>query len=203
MPITPPRAPATAKPGAEARPFASRDALAAWLKDHHATSTELWVRIFKKGTGRPSVTWDDCVIVALAWGWIDGQRRALDQDAFLQRLTPRGPRSTWSMRNRAHAERLIAEGTMAPAGLAQVEAARADGRWDRAYAGSADMVFPEDFLVALRTSPVAEARFATLRRSERFAIYHKLVTAKRADTRARRIAVAVAALAEADPPARR
>jgi uncharacterized protein YdeI (YjbR/CyaY-like superfamily) len=180
----------------EALSFESPEALAAWLKENHATSRELWVRIFKKSTKRPSVTWEDCVVAAIAWGWIDGQRRSLDDDSFLQRLTPRRARSNWSMKNRKHAERLIAEGVMEPSGLAQVTAAKADGRWDRAYAGSADMVFPEDFRAALRAAPAAEARFATLRQSERFAIYYKVQDAKRADTRARRIAAAIAALNE-------
>lgn len=180
---------------AASQAFASREALSAWLRDNHATATELWVRMYKKGSQRASVTWDDCVVAALTWGWIDGQRRALDEESFVQRLTPRRSRSNWSKRNCELAERLIAEGAMAPAGLAQVEAARADGRWERAYAGSADMTFPDDFLLALSVSPGAEARFATLSRAERFAIYHGLQTAVRADTRARRIAAAVAALA--------
>jgi uncharacterized protein YdeI (YjbR/CyaY-like superfamily) len=183
--------------------FASRDQLAAWLKDNHAGSSELWVRIFKKGSRRASVRWEDCVVVAIAWGWIDGQRRSLDDESFLQRLTPRRPSSNWSEKNRAHAERLIAEGEMKPPGLAHVAAARADGRWERAYAGSADMVFPEDFMLALRDAPEADACFATLSRRDRFSIYHSVQTAKRADTRARRIASAVAALVERGAPPRR
>jgi len=180
----------------DAKSFVSREELAAWLQENHATSSELWVRIFKKGTKRPSVTWEDCVVVAITWGWIDGQRRSLDDESFLQRMTPRRSGSNWSMRNRKHAERLIDEGTMEPSGLAHVTAARADGRWERAYAGSANMEFPEDFMNALRSAPFAEAGFAALSQSARFAIYHKVQTAKRADTRARRIAAAVAALAE-------
>jgi uncharacterized protein YdeI (YjbR/CyaY-like superfamily) len=183
--------------------FASPDQLAAWLAEHHAGVTELWVRIFKKGSGRPSVSWEDCVVVAIAWGWIDGQRRSLDAESFLQRLTPRRAGSNWSKRNCDHAERLIADGKMQPAGLAHVTAARADGRWERAYAGSADMVLPEDFLQALRREPSAEAYFATLSRAEIFAIYHRVQTAVRADTRARRIASAIAALAEGRSPSGR
>lgn len=186
--------------GPERLSFTSREALAAWLGENHASSGELWVRIFKKSTGRPSVTWEDCVVVAIAWGWIDGQRRSLDEDSFLQRLTPRRPRSNWSRRNREHAERLIAEGAMEPPGLAQVAAARADGRWDQTYAGSADMVFPDDFLQALNGAPVARAFFGTLSRTELFSIYYRLQTAKRADTRARRIASAIAALAAGRSP---
>lgn len=183
--------------------FASPDLLTAWLAEHHAGATELWVRIFKKGSGRPSVSWEDCVVVAIAWGWIDGQRRSLDAESFLQRLTPRRAGSNWSKRNCDHAERLIAEGKMQPAGLAHVTAARADGRWERAYAGSADMVLPEDFLQALKKQPKAEAFFGTLSRAEIFAIYHRVQTAVRADTRARRIASAIAALAEGRSPSGR
>jgi uncharacterized protein YdeI (YjbR/CyaY-like superfamily) len=183
--------------------FASPDQLAAWLAQHHASASELWVRIFKKGSGRPSVSWEDCVVVAIAWGWIDGQRRALDVESFLQRLTPRRAGSNWSKRNCEHAERLIAEGKMQPAGLAQVSAARADGHWQRAYTGSADMVLPDDFLQALRQQPQAEAFFKTLSRAEIFAIYHRVHTAARADTRARRIAAAIAALAQGRSPSGR
>lgn len=186
-----------------ARSFATREELAAWLKENHAASTELWVRIFKKNTKRPSVAWEDCVIAAIAWGWIDGQRRALDEESFLQRLTPRRQGSSWSARNREHAERLIAEGVMEPPGLAQVNAARADGRWERAYAGSADMAFPEDFLLALRDNPKAQAFFAALSRRELFLIYRGVQTAKRANTRARRIESVVAALAAGKSPTAR
>ena len=120
--------------------FETPEQLQAWLRVNHTSQTELWVRIFKKATGQPSVTWDDCVVAALCWGWIDGQRKALDDTAFLQRLTPRRARSGWSQKNVEHAERLIAQGHMQATGLAQVEAARSDGRWATAYAGSATMV---------------------------------------------------------------
>lgn len=167
--------------------FADAEALAGWLARHHAASTELLVRIYRKGSGVASVTWNDCVVEAIRFGWIDGQKRALDHVSFLQRLTPRRARSNWSARNRGHAERLIAEGRMTPAGLAQVEAARADGRWDRVYAGSADMEIPADFLTALAAMPAASAFYDTLDRANRFAIYYRLHTARRADTRARRM----------------
>lgn len=180
-------------------PFPTRDALAAWLADNHDSANELWVQVFKKASGRESVTGEDCVIAALAWGWIDGQRRALDDESFVQRLTPRRARSGWSKRNCEHAERMIAAGEMAAPGLAQVEAARADGRWEAAYAGSANMVLPDDFFAALRAVPEAEAAFAKLRRAELFSIYYRVTTAKRAETRARRIADAVAALAGSAP----
>ena len=182
----------------EARHFETADQLAQWLKSNHATKQELWVRIFKKGSGTPSVTWDDCVIVAIAWGWIDGQRKSLDEVSYLQRLTPRRPKSNWSKRNCDHAERLIAEGRMQPAGLAHVEAARADGRWEQAYAGSSEMVIPDDFLAALQKNRAAKRFFATLDRRNLFAIYHRLQTAKRPETRQRRIESMIAQLARGE-----
>lgn len=177
------------------RAFATPKQLEAWLAKHHASETELWVRLYKKDSGTPSVTWSDCVVAALAWGWIDGQKRSLDEVSFLQRLTPRRPRSSWSKKNCEHAERLIAEGRMQPAGLAHVEAARADGRWERAYAGSASMEIPEDFLLALAKVPAAKKFFATLDRKNLFAIYYRLQSAKRAETREKRIVAIVAQLA--------
>jgi uncharacterized protein YdeI (YjbR/CyaY-like superfamily) len=127
-------------------------------------AAELWVRIFKAGSGRPSVTWTDCVVEAIRFGWVDGQKLPLDETSYLQRLTPRKPNSNWSVKNREHAIRLIAEGRMAPAGLAHVEAAKADGRWESAYAGSATMMMPQDFLDALEGMPAAKAFFQTLDR---------------------------------------
>jgi len=177
------------------RSFETAEQLETWLCANHATQDEVWVRIFKKASGVPTVTWDDCVVASLAWGWIDGQRRSFDDVSFLQRLTPRRARSAWSLRNRDHADRLIEEGRMKPPGLAQVEAARGDGRWAQAYTGSANMVIPEEFLEELRKNPTAERKFAELNRSERYRIYHSLQAAKRADTRARRIAQMVARLA--------
>lgn len=168
--------------------FESPAQLHAWLQAHHARETELWVCIYKKGTGAPSVTWEDCVVAALTWGWIDGQRKSLDDTAFLQRLTPRRARSNWSQKNVQHAERLIAEGLMQAPGLAQVEAARADGRWDKAYAGSATMEIPEDFLAALQQDPAALAFYGTLKRQQLFTIYYRLTSAKRPETREKRMA---------------
>jgi uncharacterized protein YdeI (YjbR/CyaY-like superfamily) len=170
-----------------------------WLKHHHASAQELWVHIFRKHSGIPSVSWDDCVLAALAWGWIDGQRKSLDEVSFLQRLTPRQPRSNWSKRNCEHAERLILEGRMQPAGLAQVEAARNDGRWTRAYSGGSEMVLPADFLEALDKCSEAKQFFATLDRRNVFAIYYRLQIARREVTRKRLIANAVAQLARREP----
>lgn len=175
--------------------FASPGQLWLWLEANHDSARELWVRIYKKQSGTPSVTWDDCVQAALPWGWIDGQRKALDAVSFLQRLTPRRPKSTWSQKNCEHAERLIAEGRMQPAGLVQVQAARADGRWSQAYAGSAAMVIPDDFLAALQGNPDAKRFFDTLNRANLFTIYHRLQTAKKVETRNKRMALIIAQLA--------
>lgn len=179
----------------EARSFETTDQLEEWLKANHETQRELWVRIFKKDSGTPSVTWNDCVTAAITWGWIDGQRKSLDEVSFLQRLTPRRPRSDWSKRNSEHAERLIAEGRMQPPGLAHVQAARQDGRWEQAYSGSADMIIPDDFLEELQRNPAAKAFFETLDRRNLYAIYHRLQTAKRLETRNKRIADIIAQLA--------
>jgi uncharacterized protein YdeI (YjbR/CyaY-like superfamily) len=170
--------------------MAFRDAreLGAWLAEHHHSNSELWVQIFKAGSGRPSVTWTDCVVEAIRFGWIDGQKQPLDAVSFLQRLTPRKPKSNWSAKNREHATRLIAEGRMTPAGLAHVDAVKADGRWEAAYAGSAAMVIPQDFLDALETMPDAKAFFETLDRKNLYPIYYRLQTAKRPETRAKRMA---------------
>ena len=180
--------------------FEAPEQLHAWLQANHASKTELWVRIFKKATGQPSVTRDDCVVAAIAWGWIDGIRKSLDDTSFLQRLTPRRARSNWSQKNVQHAERLIAQGRMQPAGMAHVEAARSDGRWATAYAGSATMEMPEDFLAALQQDPAAHAFYATLKRQSLFTIYHRLHSAKRAETRQKRMAELLAKLGRGEDP---
>lgn len=167
--------------------FATPDDLFSWLRTHHATARELWVRMYKKGSGTPWVTWEDCVVAALAWGWIDGQKQTLDDVSFLQRLTPRRPGSNWSKKNCDHVERLIAEGRMQPAGMAHVEAAKVDGRWDKAYSGSSDMIMPEDFLAEVAKSDEVKAFYDTLGRTSLFSIYHRLHTAKRPETRQKRM----------------
>jgi uncharacterized protein YdeI (YjbR/CyaY-like superfamily) len=179
----------------EARSFETIHQLEKWLKLNHETEKELWVRIFKKESGTPTVTWDDCVVAAITWGWIDGQRRSFDEVSFLQRLTPRRARSNWSKRNREHAERLIAEGRMQPSGLAHVETARQDGRWENAYSGSAEMVLPDDFLEELQKNPAAKQFFETLDRRNLYVIYHRLQTAKRLETRKKRVIDMLAQLA--------
>jgi uncharacterized protein YdeI (YjbR/CyaY-like superfamily) len=174
--------------------FETSEQLHAWLQAHHASESELWVRIYKKGSGTPSVTWNDCVVACIAWGWIDGIRKSVYEASFLQRMTPRRARSGWSQKNVQHAERLIAEGLMQAPGLAQVEAARADGRWASAYAGSATMEMPQDFLTALQQDPAALAFYATLKRQQLFTIYYRLNSAKRVETRQKRMAEILAKL---------
>lgn len=168
--------------------FESEAALEEWLREHHATKTELWVRMYKKKTGKPSVDWKGCVVACLCWGWIDGIKKSIDDVTFVQRLTPRRPKSIWSKINCAHAERLIAEGRMQPPGLAQVEAAKNDGRWERAYGGFKEMVAPADFLAALEENPEALAFYRTLNQKNLYAIYYRLSTVKKPETRARKVA---------------
>ncbi|OUS24590.1 hypothetical protein A9Q99_23760 [Gammaproteobacteria bacterium 45_16_T64] len=156
-----------------------------WLSVNHSTESELWVKIFKIKTGIPSVTWDDVVIEALCWGWIDGVKKSIDDEAYLQRITPRKARSNWSKRNRENVERLINEGRMAESGLVHVRAAKADGRWENAYTAS-EMKVPTDFLVALDSRPKAKQFFETLTKSNRYVIAHGLTSAKKSETRQRR-----------------
>lgn len=159
--------------------------LRAWLSKNHGKAQELWVQIFKKDCGTPSVTWADCVVEAIAWGWIDGQKKPKDDASYLQRLSPRQAKSNWSQKNKEHANRLIADGRMMPPGLVHVESAKMDGRWDPAYAGPATMSIPDEFMAALEENPKAKAFFETLDRSNLYPIYYRLHTAKKPETRAR------------------
>jgi len=165
--------------------FTTPKSLGQWLKANHATESELWVKIFKKNTGIQSVTWNDVVIEILCWGWIDGVKKSLDDQAYLQRITPRALRSNWSKRNTAHVERLINEDRMNESGLVHVRAAKADGRWENAYVVS-EMKVPVDFLAALERKPKVKAFFETLNKSSRYVIAYGLISAKKAETRIRR-----------------
>lgn len=165
--------------------FTSSKELSQWLRLNHTTEAELWIKIYKKNSGVTSVTWDDVVIEALCWGWIDGIKKSLDDDSYLQRITPRKKQSCWSKRNRDHAERLIQEGRMRDAGLIQVNAAKADGRWEKAYVAS-ELTIPEDFIDALEKKPKAKQFFQSLNKSSRYVIAHGLTSAKKAETRQRR-----------------
>jgi uncharacterized protein YdeI (YjbR/CyaY-like superfamily) len=166
--------------------FASPKELSRWLKTNHATERELWIKIFKKGSGISSVDWNEIVIETLCWGWIDGVKKSLGDDAYLQRITPRKPRSSWSKKNTEHAERLISEGRMKEPGLEQVRAAKADGRWEIAYAPASEMEMPADFLAALKKKPKANRFFETLTKSSKYVIVYGLTTAKKPETRQKR-----------------
>jgi uncharacterized protein YdeI (YjbR/CyaY-like superfamily) len=179
--------------------FAAPAEMRAWLARHHATEPELWVRLWKQGTGKPSITWQDGVREALCWGWIDAVKRSEGPDSWLQRFTPRRARSKWSRRNRDLAQALAASGLMQAPGLAEMRAAQADGRWQAAYAGPATMEIPEDFMAALRAGPPeALAHFKGLDRRNLFAIHYRVTTPKKPETRARKIAEIVAMLARGE-----
>jgi uncharacterized protein YdeI (YjbR/CyaY-like superfamily) len=180
------------------RSFANAAAWAAWLAKHHDTSTGLWLKIAKKGSGEPSITYGEALDEALCWGWIDGQKQTFDDVWWLQRFTPRGPRSIWSTINRDKVAALTAAGRMQPAGALAVERARADGRWDDAYAPQSKAVVPDDLAAALATNARAARFFATLDATNRYAVLHRVHTAKKPETRARRIADFVAMLARGE-----
>jgi uncharacterized protein YdeI (YjbR/CyaY-like superfamily) len=165
----------------------SRAAWERWLRQHHAKSAGVWLRIAKQGRGGASVSRADALEAALCYGWIDGQAAIVDDDFWLQRFTPRRARSKWSQVNCAAAERLIADGRMAPAGLHAVEAARRDGRWAAAYAPQRTMAVPEDLQARLDASPRAGKFFEQLDSRNRYAILYRLHDAKKAETRMRRL----------------
>jgi uncharacterized protein YdeI (YjbR/CyaY-like superfamily) len=180
--------------------FASREAWHDWLAGEHDRSDGVWLKLAKRGSGGTSLSYDEALDVALCFGWIDGQRAAHDDDWWLQRFTPRRARSRWSQRNRGKAVALIEAGEMRPPGLAEVERARADGRWDAAYAGPAAIAVPDDLRAALDMEPAASEAFAGLDSQNRYSILYRIQDAKRPETRARRIAKYVAMLAAGDKP---
>ncbi len=164
-----------------------RAAWAQWLGRHHDSATEVWLKTAKKGTGVITVSHAEALEEAIRYGWIDGQRIAYDHTYFLQRFTPRGRKSKWSQVNRQTAQRLIDEGRMHPAGLAQVQAARRDGRWDDAYEPQSRATVPDDLQAALDRNPDAKAFFETLTGARRYAFLYRLHNVKRPENRARRI----------------
>lgn len=176
--------------------FASRAEWEAWLSRHHATSSGLWLQIAKQGSGAATVSYAEALEVALSYGWIDGQKGKLDDRHWLQRFTPRQPRSPWSKINRAKATALVERGEMRPAGLRAIERAKADGRWDAAYPGQRTATVPEDLQRELDKDDRAREFFAALDGANRYAILYRIEEAKRPETRARRIAKLVAMLAE-------
>ena len=167
--------------------FASTGELEAWLEENGASSSGLWLKIAKKGSGIESVTYAEALELALCFGWIDSQKRGFDEKCFLQRFTPRRPRGKWSQINRDKAEALIAAGAMRPAGLAEVEAAKADGRWEAAYAGQRTAKVPDDLRRELDRNEAAREFFATLDSANRYAILYRLEEAKKPETRERRL----------------
>ena len=174
--------------------FADPDELEAWLGENGVSSDGVWLKIAKKGTEKRSVTYAEALELALCFGWIDSQKRGLDESHFLQRFTPRRPRGRWSKINREKAEALIAAGRMRPAGLAEVEAAKADGRWEAAYEGQRTARVPEDLQHQLDASPAAAEFFAGLDGANRYAVIYRLNDAKKPETRERRLRKFVAML---------
>jgi len=179
--------------------FASPNDLGCWLKSNHAIESELWIKIFKIKTGIVSVTWNDIVIEALCWGWIDGIKKSIDEQAYLQRITPRKARSNWSKRNRVHVERLVNEGKMTESGLVHVRAAKADGRWENAYSVS-EIKVPADFIAALEQKPKAKQFYESLTKSSHYVIAHGLISAKKIETRQRRFAIYIDKLVNEEKP---
>jgi uncharacterized protein YdeI (YjbR/CyaY-like superfamily) len=169
------------------REFPSERAWEAWLARNHATATEVWLRLAKKGAAAETVSRADALAVALCYGWIDGQSASQDETYWLQRFTPRTRRSKWSKINCEAAEELIRSGRMKPAGRAAVDAAKSDGRWDAAYAPPSTMEVPQDLLDRLNRSPAARSFFDSLSAQNRYAILYRIHDAKRPETRARRI----------------
>jgi uncharacterized protein YdeI (YjbR/CyaY-like superfamily) len=193
--------PMPAIPSPDALPvlrFADAAAFAAWLEAAHGGALGLWIATAKKGTGVASVTYPEALDVAICFGWIDGQRRAHDGTYFLQRFTPRRPRSPWSKINRDKAEALTAAGRMRPAGRAEMDRAKADGRWAAAYEGSRVATVPADLQVELDAHPPAAAYFDTLTSQNRYAILYRIGQAKKPETRARRIAKFMAMLRDGE-----
>jgi uncharacterized protein YdeI (YjbR/CyaY-like superfamily) len=181
--------------------FRDAKAFETWLRANHASETELWLKIHKKGSGLPSVTHDQAIDVALCWGWIDGLRKAFDEQSFLQRFSPRKPRSVWSQINRDRVARLIAAKRMTPHGQRHVDAAKSDGRWDAAYApirSASESSIPEDLRAAIEADPRALRTFRSLNRVNLFALAFRTNHMKTPEGRARKIASLVAMLARGE-----
>jgi uncharacterized protein YdeI (YjbR/CyaY-like superfamily) len=167
--------------------FKSSRAFRSWLSKHHAKSDGFWMRIFKKTSGEKTITYNEAVDQALCFGWIDGQKKPFDEISWLQKFTPRRPRSPWSKINTERVARLIDAGEMTEHGMRQVDAAKRDGRWDRAYSAQREAVPPDDLIAALGKNKKAQAFFEQLTRSEVYVIVYRLQAAKRPETRAKRL----------------
>lgn len=183
------------------RSFRTGAAFEAWLRRNHASRSEIWLRIYKKSSGLPTVTPAEALDIALCWGWIDGIRKSLDQRSFLQRYSPRTSKSIWSQINRDNVERLIAAGRMTPHGQRQVDAAKADGRWDAAYApirSVTEATIPEDLRAAIEANPRARRKYRTLGKLNLFALAFRTNNMKTPSGRAKKIAQLVAMLARGE-----
>jgi len=168
-------------------PFASKKKWADWLAKVHDKSAGVWLKLGKKGSGIPSVTYEEALDIALCYGWIDGQKGSFDDKYWLQKFTPRGPKSIWSKINTDKTEKLIASGEMKPAGLKAIEMAKQDGRWAAAYESQKVISVPADFQAALDKNKKAKAFFATLNSANRYSFLFRIQTARKAETRAKRI----------------
>lgn len=174
--------------------FSSQEEFEDWLFKNHASSQGVWLQMYKKAAKRTSINYDQALDVALCYGWIDGQANSYNTDSYLQKFTPRRARSIWSKRNTEHVARLIKLGKMKPAGLAEIERAKADGRWEKAYDAQSTSKIPDDFLKALEKNKKAKAFFATLNKTNLYSIAWRLQTAKKSETRTKRMGAIIAML---------
>lgn len=179
-------------------PFEDERAWEAWLEANHASSDGLWLKLAKKDSGHASITYDEALTVALCFGWIDGQKKGQDDQYWLQKFTPRRKNSIWSTINRDKVTALIAQGRMREAGLREIESAKQDGRWDAAYQPQSKAAMPEEFMAALAQNAAAHDFYGTLNSANRYAIYHRITTAKKPETRQRLIAQFVEMLAKGE-----
>lgn len=169
-----------------------------WLAQHHAKAPGIWIQLFKKESGINSPPRSEILDIALCYGWIDGQAKSYDKKSWLQKFTPRRPRSIWSKRNTEHVERLIKQGKMKPAGYAEIEKAKADGRWEKAYDAPSTMTIPEDFLIALSKNKKAKDFFEKLNKTNMYAIVWRLQTAKKPETKIKRMNAILAMLSKGE-----
>ncbi len=190
-------APVVPKPE-NVRDFPDAESFGRWLAGHHAKTEELWLKIHKQGSGLPTVSYAEALDIALCWGWIDGQKKPLDDKSFLQRFTPRKPKSIWSQRNIAHVERLTEAGRMTEHGQRHIDAAKTDGRWQAAYAAASEMQVPEDLLAAIAANAAAQRTFDGLNKQNRFALAFRTGNMKTPAGRANKIAGFVDMLARGE-----
>jgi len=178
--------------------FESTEIFETWLEKNHDTSSGIWMKIFKKDSGKPTVTYAQALDVALCFGWIDGQKQKFDEEAWLQKFCPRAAKSIWSKVNIGHVERLTKDGKMRPAGQKAIDSAKADGRWEKAYDSASQMTIPEDFLKALSKNKKATAFYQTLNKTNLFMIGFRLQTAKKPETREKRMKEIIEKLAKSE-----